>query len=309
MTAQLIQMIYWCIIPLSTIGGSVREIMKPLTTRIILVCLIFATFAVAMTGESPSEQLAQDKIKDILLKTGEYCAKVERVSLYFTCIEEIEERIFYPFRIIESPSIPWRLEENNYTYDYQLIRKREIEESRILLKENGKARTQKNAPLKTVRFRYSNVILGPLGMFRYEAQDDHHYSLEKETKLWGVPVFLIKVVPKRKEGTGPLYGRAWIDRDNGSLLKAEWKQESVINYIGMQDFAKANNAIPGLKQESEYRYEKNGIRFPSRFRVVEDYYQNRRTGGGRRTITKSTLDVIYKNYKFFIVEITTDFIK
>jgi hypothetical protein len=146
-------------------------------------------------------------------------------------------------------------------------------------------------------------------MFRYEAQDDYQYSFEKETKLWGVPVVLIRAIPKRKERTGPLFGRAWIDRDNGSLLKAEWEQESVGNYIGMQDFAKANNAIPGLKQESEYRYEKNGIRFPSQFRVVEDYYQNRIIGGGRRVITKSTLDVIYTNYKFFIVETTTDFKK
>jgi hypothetical protein len=283
--------------------------MKSLTTRIILICLFFTTYSVAIPGESPSEQLAQDKLKDILLKTGEYCARVERISLYFTCIEEIKERIFDPFRNLEFPSSSWRSEENNYTYDYQLIQKGEIEESRILLQEDGKTQTQKNAPLKTARFRYSNVIFGPLGMFRYEAQDDYQYSFEKETKLWGVPVVLIKAIPKRKEGTGPLFGRAWIDKGNGSLLKAEWEQESVGNYIGMQDFVKANNAIPGLKQESEYRYEKNGIRFPSRFRVVEDYYQNRIIGGGKRVITKSTLDVIYANYKFFIVETTTDFKK
>lgn len=273
-----------------------------------LLILIFSSFVLPCAlvyGDSPTEQLDQDKLKDILQKTGEYCARVERISLYFICIEEIEEILFSPFRNLEFPARSWKSEKNRYMYDYQLIRKGEIEESRILLKENGKAQNLKGAPLKTKRFNYRNVIFGPIGIFGFEAQDKCQYSIEKETKLWDIPVIVIRAVPAVKGEASSLYGRAWVDKANGSFLKAEWEQESVINYSAMQEFAKANNARAGLKQASEYRYEKNGIRFPSEFSVAEDYYQNRDVGGGRRIITKSLLNVKYKDYKFFIVETET----
>jgi len=277
--------------------------------KAFLLIIILSSFVLPSAvayGDSLARQLDQDKLKNILQKTGEYCARVERISLYFICIEEIEEKIFKPFRNLEFPASSWKLEENKYIYDYQLIRKGEIEESRILLKENGKAQNLKGAPLKTKRFIYRNIIFGPIGIFGFEVQDKYQYSIEKETKLWDIPVIVIKAIPAIKGETSSLYGRAWIDKAKGNFLKAEWEQESIINYSAMQEFAKANNARAGLKQESEYRYEKNGIRFPSEFSVAEDYYQNRTVGSGRRVITKSLLNVKYKDYKFFIVETEID---
>jgi hypothetical protein len=237
-----------------------------------------------------------------------YCDRLNRIALYFVCTEEVEEKIFKPYRILEWGGA-WKTEKNNYIYDYQLVRKENIEESRILIKENGKQINMTGAPLKTQRFRYKHVIFGPIGVFGSEAQKRYDYSIEKETKLWGIPSLIIRAVPNNTEEVKWLYGKAWLDKANGCILKAEWEEKSLTNYEAMLEFAKAFNAHPGLKQESEYAFEKNGIRFPSQFTVIEDYYQRRTVGTGVRVITKSNLTVTYTDYKFFTVETETDFKK
>ncbi len=272
--------------------------------------LIMAAFFVGLPAhERPRDKSAsqpeQDELRSILQKAGAYCERVDSISLYFVCIEEIEETLFNPFRNLEFPARSWKVDKNKYVYDYQLVRQDEIKESRTLLYENGKGLNLKDAPLKTKRFQYHNVIYGPNGIFGFKVQGEYDYSIEKEVKLWGIPTLIIKAVPALKEGTKSLYGRAWIDKVTGAFLKAEWEQEAVMNYGAVQEFAKANHARAALKQESEYRYDKNGIRFPSKFLVAEDYYQER-SGGGRRIITKSLLKVEYKDYRFFIVDTITD---
>jgi hypothetical protein len=250
---------------------------------------------------SPGE-LEKNLLGDILQKSGEYCARLEQIALFYVCLEAVEETIFNPFRTLEGSVGWWKTEKNRYLYDYQLIHKGNLAESRILLKMNGQDLNIKESPLKTKRFLYQHVIFGPLGIFGYEAQASHDYSVEKETKLWGVPVLVIKAVPKNPATEKWLYGKAWLDKHNGSILKTEWEERSVKNYEAMVEFAKSVRAEPGLKQESEYAIEKNGIRFPSEFKVREDYYQRRTIGSGVRVITKSILSVTYKDYKFFTVE-------
>jgi hypothetical protein len=269
------------------------------------LCLI--TLAGAIVKRSSDQKRArQAQLEGLLEKAGRYCERLNRVSLYFVCTEEIEEKIFNPYRILEWGT-GWKTDKNNYVYDYQLIRKdNTIEETRILLRENGKSINMKDAPLKTRRFWYQHVIFGPVGIFSFEAQDTHDYSIEKEAKLWGRQAILVRAIPKNPNEEKWLYGRAWLDAADASILKTEWEEKSVKNYDAMQKFAKTIDARPGLKQEAEYGFEKNRVRFPSQFRVIEDYYQRRSLGIGVRVITKSDLIVRYKNYKFFTVETETD---
>jgi len=53
---------------------------------------------------------------------------------------------------------------------------------------------------------------------------------------------------------------------------------------------------------SEYSFEKNGIRFPSKYTVKENYIHPIWL-----TITKSVTNVTYSGYKFFTVETEVSF--
>ena len=105
-----------------------------------------------------------------------------------------------------------------------------------------------------------------------------------------------------------LFGKAWVDRTNGSVLKIEWEESSIENYEEMQEFAESLRAKPRLSFSSEYRFEKNGIRFPSKYSMKENYQTDIDVLMGFRVIKKkdllekSELRVEYSDYQFFIVE-------
>jgi hypothetical protein len=247
-------------------------------------------------------------LKIILKKAADYCAKLKNIALFFICDEEVFERIYEPYRILEW-SGRWRTEENSYLYDYQLVRKESINESRTLLMENKRVRKESNASLKTKRVWYKHIIFGPVGIFSADTQALHSYTLEKEERLWGRPVIVVNVVPANKAEVDWLYGKAWLDVADGGVLRIEWAEESMKNYAVVQEFAKKMNAKPLLDHSSEYRYEKNGIRFPSLFEIREEYEQLRPVLLGKRKLLKSELKVIYKNYKFFVVDTEVKVIK
>jgi len=245
-------------------------------------------------GDRSRGQSDQEKLGRVLQKAGEYCARLNRIALYFVCKEDIFEKVFYPYYV---PRTLFRgeIEENHYVYDYQLIRTDQIEESRILLQENGVRSNMKDAPLKSKRFQYKHVIFGPIGIFGFNEQKLFGYSFEKETKLWGKPIVIIKAVPKNPNDVNYLYGKAWVDRDDGRILRIEWEDRSLGNYEAALATAKRIGAKPNLMHYSEYQIEKNGIRFPSLYMINEEYYRTYR-------MVKSQLTVKYDDYKFFTVD-------
>jgi hypothetical protein len=236
----------------------------------------------------------------ILEKTGEYCRRLASASLDFVCQEEIKERLYY------SPyAKPMYLggrfyRENRYLYDYQLIRKSgQMLEKRILLEENGKKKIEADAELKTKQFEHKYVIFGPVGLLSPENQLYLSYQIEKEAKLGGENVVIIDAKPKNPEDGSRLYGKVWIREGDFSILKIEWDQSSMGNIEGIMEIAEKLKAKAYITFVSEYGYEKNGIRFPSKYSVVEEYI----IGKERRSrIRYSHTAVTYKNYKFFTVE-------
>jgi hypothetical protein len=215
-------------------------------------------------------------------------------------MEDVKEKIYHPFKSKgKSTGGIVRTEFNRDVYDYQLIRKGEkIEETRSLEKGDNKSLKMDAGLRKTSRFYYSYVIFGPTGLLSYSAQKNHEYSIIKEAKLWGRPIIIVEVVPKNLSESDRLYGKAWIDKELGSILKIEWEGTSLGNYAGLLEVAKKLNAAPSLRFYSEYRFEKNEIRFPSQFKISEEYILEKLF----REIQKSELKVEYKDYKFFIVE-------
>lgn len=235
--------------------------------------------------------------KKILEAVACYCRDLSAASLDFVCREQVRERL--SGALAEDVSI---LKDviREWVYDYQLVRKEGWSaETRILLEENGKSRRRENARLATTRFDHKFVVLGPVGLFSTEAQLKHDYWILREAEVEGEPVLVIDVRPKGLE-TSSLYGKAWVRLRDGAVLKIEWEPASMGNYAAIEDLAKSTRAKPRINFFSEYAVEKNGLRFPSSYKVVESY----RTARG--TVVLSRTDIVYKDYKFFEVNVRTD---
>ncbi len=278
--------------------------------------LFFFIFAHTYYGFSSAGTQKKDKIDlgIILEKCAEYCEKLANVALFFVCQEEIKEEIY---RLIQGsqvevlgPDLEYvnqmdgvlfrgrRAEKNVYVYDYQLIRKEDrIKESRILLKENGKKKHEKDAQLKTKLFRHKNIIFGPIGLLSKYWQQFHDYKIVKEEKFKGEKVIVLEAVGKSSFKLDHLSGKVWVRKSDFNILKIEWNQESIKNYELIEKFARKFKVKPHITLISEYGVEKNGIRFPNRYFIKEAY--SSRIG---KNVIRSKKTVIYKDYKFFTVE-------
>jgi hypothetical protein len=272
------------------------------------LALIIAQSLIAFTSIRVQEET--NNITAVLKKCGEYCSRLQNVTLDFVCMEKIDEKLFAGGTSIFGPTNNvrsiWRVrepplltKENNLVYDYQLIRKnRIINEIRTLLKENGVAKHEKNAPLETLSYWHKHIVLGPISLLSLTAQSKYDYRLIKEGKFNGEKAFIIEAAPKTNVDTEYLYGKAWISKKDFSVLKIEWKQESLRNYELVEKSVVASWMKPDIHLVSEYAFEKNGIRFPSTH-IVKANYLHKRTG---RRYRNAEIKVVYKDYKFFVVE-------
>ena len=113
---------------------------------------------------------------------------------------------------------------------------------------------------------------------------------------------VVWATPKRELGEPHPYGRIWIKEDDGSVLKISWDQKSLRNYKEIEEFAKSQDAEPSITAFSEYGYEKNGLRFPSRSYSEQGYIPS----NGPK-VANARISVVYKKYKFFTVETQVGF--
>jgi len=286
--------------------------MKKKKAIFIYLIPFFFIFAHTNFGLSSADRQKNDQteLEKILQKCADYCEKLTNSVLFFVCKETIKEEIYH-----SAPSAPVTVrtvtssgsyvvrsgggvEKNTYVYDYQLIRKEnKIKESRILLKENGKKKNEKNAPLKTKIFEHKNVIMGPIGLLSEYWQQYHDYKIVKEEKFKGDKVTVIEAVPKYGLKLNQLFGKIWVRKSDFSILKIEWNQQAIENYEKIEEIAKKLGAEPLITLVSEYAFEKKGIRFPSKYSIQEVYIIRR----GRRFL-RSEKTVTYEDYKFFTVE-------
>jgi len=262
----------------------------------IFIPLITLAFAMLTPGsgllENSAQVTDQEKLQNILEKTADYCRKLEKASLFFVCREEIQEYLLDDSR----PSSYGRV--NKYIYDYQMIRKAEkITERRTLVQEDGRKRFEENAELKTQRFWHEHVIFGPLGLLGDVAQESHDFRIIGDESWKHRRAIVIEALPKKPEAKGHLYGKIWIDSEDYSVLKIEWDQSSMKNIEELEKKALKQALVPKITFISEYDLEKNGIRFPSRYVVKEEYLHPR---WGR--FTASETQAVYEDYKFFLVE-------
>lgn len=295
-----------------------NRLIKKDKKRIILTSMalfiLFSSYQNISAQNSSEEKANQIKLIRILEKTREYCSRLKNAAFYYVCLEEVSEKInvsreFAQNILTQSFSrensqmetrfkTPIRIIENKYIYDYQLVQKDyKTEERRILLEENGAKRNEKDAPLKTVMFKYQKVLFGPIDVLSGYWQYFHDYKIVSEEMLHGEKTVVIEATPKPFLKQRRFFGKIWVKEGDFSILKIEWSQKSIGNFQILEDIAKRYNSEPQITLVSEYNIERNGIKFPSRY-LIEEAYINKR---GNKFI-RSEIIITYRDYKFFIVE-------
>ena len=279
--------------------------MKPRPLRCLLLLLLILLSGIALAGRAPGDPQtvpAADLLERILEKTEIYCRRLGKISLYFVCRERIDERQFAPPRLISGVRTPAplrRVTSVSLEYDYQLIRKGEsIEEKRTLLMEDKQPRNEPDAALKTRLYKHRHLVFGPVGLLSEFWQPKHTYAYLGEEKVDGEKTYVIEASPAGPAEPDLIYGKAWIRQKDFAVVKIEWDQRSLGNYDMILWMAKTlgHQAEPQVSVVGHYGVEKNGIRFPDRLVIREDYRSTR----GTYRVSEAT--VRYEDYKFFIVE-------
>jgi hypothetical protein len=272
----------------------------------ILVCSLVSLIVAA--GGAVRDQAAPD-LGDLLDRAAGYCDRLSRMVLDFICRERVEEW-FLP-KVNLTPALGTTLvfnsggarEEHRYLYDFQFVRDTRgmIQERRTLLREDNTKTRVPDAPLKTHRFSHARIVMGPLGLLSRERQAGHDYRILREERIGRERAVVIEAVPKSGVLSDHLVGTIWLRTGDAGVLKIEWDPSSMSKYEGVAETAEFLRMDPRIVMASEYAFEKNGIRFPSRYTVKETY------GRGGRSLQRSEVKVLYDQYKFFTVETRVDF--
>ncbi|HSA95686.1 MAG TPA: hypothetical protein VLJ16_06535 [Acidobacteriota bacterium] len=262
--------------------------------RIILTAIVIAALG-PLPGVAPvsaQTRPGQSDLAAVLKKAAEYCRRLDKAALDFTCLEEVKETThFY------TPST------DIYLYDYQFVRKGEgIKEQRNLVSVNGKKSDRRDTRLYTASFQYKNVLFGPIGLLSEFWQVYHDYKVVGHEMIRNTATLVVEVTPKPEIPVTHPYGRVWIKPGDGSVFKIAWDQRSLGNYKLAEEWGTANDAVPQITAYTEYGFEKNGLRFPSLNYTQEAYI--RKNG---RKYESAEISTAYRGYKFFTVETAVTF--
>jgi hypothetical protein len=275
--------------------------------------ILVVNVSMASVFKKRAEQdLSSVDLNDVLSKAADYAARLEGAVFDFVCREEIKEWINPSLEKLElMTTTNWTRTKpakrrvynpikRTVIYDYQCIRKEgKIHERRILLKENSVKKYEPDAPLKTSVFRYGTNILGPVALFGARFQPNYIYTAIGKKKIKGKQTVIVEAVPRVEDlASSNLYGKAWIAVDTGDILKIEWNEKRIGYYEIFEERGKNFNRIPRITVRTEFKIEKNGLRFPTNW-YIEEAYLNKHG----RAFIRSKTTVKYKDFKFFTVEV------
>lgn len=282
----------------------------------LLACLALIVFSKSLPPASPqdiADQAALSRMDQVLKSAKDYCDRLSRAALDFVCVEEIRERTRDRRGTVPQPSsrlttVPgWKddVTEHTYLYDYQFISKGgKNTEKRILLEVDGIKRKSDDAALLTNSFFYQNVLFGPVDLLAESRQIFYRYLLKGRDVIGGERTFVIDAVPVSWLSGETNQGQVWLRENDSSIMKIVWDMKSLKQFAVIDETARRYKSVPQITQVTEFELEKNGVRFPSRFSIEEAYIDKK----GKKFV-KSNITVVYRNYRFFTVEIDTPIIR
>ena len=306
--------------------------------RIVLLAAFVAAAAFPATPGELKGSVDRDSQKqpvavaDLLKPCAAYCERLSDAVLDFVCLERVNETVAElvirrPLKNLnlagwEDPGDYEGIAKNTdpatqapehvrarrkisseFIYDYQLVQDRhgDLKETRNLIRENGRPVMEKGASLKTQTFNYTYLIMGPATLLGGERQNLFDYTVVKETTLGKDRAIIINATPKPRSSSGVLSGKVWIRKSDAAVLRIEWVPESIGNYERIMEVAKRIKAQPRLIMSTDFAFEKNGIRFPSRYTIWETYVPP-----AGAPLVRSTTEVTLSDYKYFTVQTSAE---
>lgn len=233
----------------------------------------------------------------ILEGVAGYCKKLKQSVFHYFCTEKVVE------------TNGWIHQDHNYsrvgkfTFDYQLLKKEnEIQEQRKLISKKKEHENEENvmATLKAF-FLAEKAVFAPIDMFARERQPLYEYRFIAYEKLKGVRCALIEVLPRSQKDSRYVYGQAWIDTADYSLLKIKVNPRSVVGYEKLQAIARSLGAKLFLNLEISFEQTHAVMRFPDAIVISEVYKGWRLAGMGLQGWERNRTEYSYLNYRFFEV--------
>lgn len=272
------------------------------------------------------DEISPEELGRILVGCAEYCRKLADAALSYVCEEKINETnhflkppddlaaarrsyeqvVYEDARgmtgvLVDFPQIMDRrkIERLIYDCDYQLIRRfGDIEERRIVLKENGRRINDEVKLLGDDRYSVLSPIVSSLKILDKEHQPLFNYRIIKEDKVSGKSAFVLEASPKFGDADGVRSAKLWVDKERFQVLKSEIEGVPLDGYEDVLSDAVLLNINPFFLRTYEFRIEKGGVLFPDRTTVQIEYPTIMR---GRRE-TKAKIELTYKDFKFFTVQ-------
>ena len=291
-----------------------------LLAAILPVGFILSVSVLSSSSDSTSIEIQRDvsldqaRLRHTLRSVAQYCEKVKRVALFYVCVEKVKDTQYF-FRGVTQASGLMREERifeigrvarRTYTYDYQLIKKGDdIQEDRTLLEENGEKRNKKHAPLTQTKYSARLTIYGPVGFLSSYWQQHFVYSVVGEERIGDVQALVIRAVPNEDREDNDQVGRIWIGPDF-QVLRVEIEPASLEDYEDEVITSSLGDFHKKLTWTIDYSVEKNGVRFPGRQTIREEFIRTTANGFEQKALKRETI-FDYLDYKFFIVKTDVDF--
>jgi hypothetical protein len=250
----------------------------------------------------------------LLARAAAYAEKLKKTAFHFICREELTEDVFSQNSINQNEPAMVR---TNWIYDYQIIGQNgKINENRVLLEKNQKPSHQQKAQLETMFHSYFSFYM-PVTILAREKQHLYYYRLLSKEKVKNKNVRHIAAVP-RSPGSIP-WGELWIGEEDGTVLKIQADQTSIIGFDKLAQKAIEQGFMPVITTIHEYDLEKNGINFPSKTTFIERYNPSGEsinksvfTAGmadkerNRLSYERSRTYFEYKHHKFFSISTSVE---
>jgi len=263
---------------------------------------------------SPTSE-AIEAAHPILKRAADYCDRLKTVALHYVCDERIIQTnyVYNVVTIIRNSGgdlIPmrkrWNLKKKSnreVLYDYQLLRKEDrLEEKRSALKFDGKRWTKKEDPPVLLPYQARDIVYGPIGFLSSSWQSGFDYFIEgREKTPNGSDLSILASRPNEIRMENAVFGRIWVEPETGAVRRISWDPES-IEFFHPED---APAMFQGLEKQlvwtAYYDIEKNGVYFPSRQEIREEY-----VGPSGEIILGQVWTVTYENYRFFTVGVDVE---
>jgi len=285
--------------------------MRNLRPAILFLFLLAASgLAPAAPGQVSAPPGEPPSLDRLLAQAADYCGRLSRASIDFVCLEEVAETIIekQPFVRPSPHGRPvWQDEtvKHTYLYDYQFV----VEggnktERRRILELDGMKQKPEDTSLDTRTYVYKNVLFGAVDLLAGSRQGFYRYELKGRESQAGQAVAVIDAVPVPGLAAIVNRGTVWIREGDAAVLKILWNVAAAENSAAIRKTAKELKGTPQIQQVTEFGFEKNGVLFPSRFRIEEAYLDKK----GKKKV-RSVIEAVYRDYKFFTVVVDSPVVK